>query len=118
MTRLGKAEVAKKIGVKMRTLEYMVYDGEFPPGVKIGQCRWWLEEVVDAWLEAKFAGQREWMRRVPPVTSGEVQAGHARTAAKATQDVQPPPGAAVTERREVISTTLRAAGVPAPVRLV
>src|SRR5690242_17314804 len=59
MGRIGKAEVAKRIGVKTRKLEYMVRDGDFPPGEQPGKSTEWLEEVVDAWLDLTFVAQRE-----------------------------------------------------------
>ncbi len=114
---LGKAEVAKKIGVKIRKLEYMVSDGEFPPGVQIGKSLQWLEEVVDDWLDRAFAPQREWMRS----TLNVPQQGTAECVpalAPATIGTPAAVGAAGNPGPRVITTALSAAGVPAPRRLV
>lgn len=114
---LGKAEVAKKIGVKIRKLEYMVSEGEFPPGVQIGKSLQWLEEVVDAWLDRAFAPQREWMLARPKMH----QQGNAECApalAPATPETLAAVRAVVNPGPRVITTALSAAGVPAPRRLV
>lgn len=115
--RLGKAEVAKKIGVELRKLDYMIRDGEFPPGAKIGKPVEWLEEVVDAWLELTFAPQREWIHRAATAKqfSG---ADDAPALALAIPTVQPIASESASPPSRVITTTLHAAGVPTPVRLV
>lgn len=113
---LGKAEVAKKIGVKIRKLEYMITDKEFPPGVQIGKSLQWLEEVVDDWLDRAFAPQREWMRSGPKVPQGMAECAPAL--APATPETPAAADAAVSPSPRVITTALSAAGVPAPKRLV
>nr|WP_269117396.1 helix-turn-helix domain-containing protein [Ramlibacter monticola] len=114
---IGKSEVAKKIGVKIRKLEYMIREGEFPPGVQIGKSLQWLEEVVDAWLERAFAPQREWMRNGSVVSEGGT-AECAPGLAPVTPQAPTAAVEAVNSGARVITTALSAAGVPAPVRLV
>ena len=118
MKRLGKEEVAKKIGVEVRKLEYMVSDKEFPPGVKIGKGIWWLEEVADAWLDLKFGAQKDWVSRARDAIGqrGE-EAGRASAVAPIPSAIEQSPSIEPVAQGSMISTALKAAGVPAPVRL-
>lgn len=109
--------MAKKIGVKIRKLEYMVSEDEFPPGVQIGKSLQWLEEVVDAWLDSAFAAQRAWVRGAAAMAE-QGRAECAPALAPATPETPNAAGEAVNPRPRVITTALSAAGVPAPTRLV
>lgn len=115
MGRLGKAEVAKKIGAKVRTLEQMIHDEEFPDGVQLGRSKWWLEEVVDDWLDLTFAPQKDWVSRK---RAGIGQRGDAGCAS-APGVVSPAPTVAgrAPKTGSKKSTALKCAAVPPPVRL-
>lgn len=115
--RLGKEEVAKKIGVELRRLDYMISDGKFPPGARIGKPVEWLEEVVDAWLELTFAPQREWIRRAA-IAKQFSGVDDAPALALAIPTAQPSASESASPPSRVITTTLCASAVPAPVRLV
>ena len=57
---LDKKALSARLGLSPRTLEKMVKDGEFPPGVRVGRFLYWTEAVVAAWKERLFASQRTW----------------------------------------------------------
>jgi predicted DNA-binding transcriptional regulator AlpA len=57
---LTKKEVQNKLGICQRTLEYMVKQKRFPPGIRMGKYLKWAEVVVDKWLENTVRGQMEW----------------------------------------------------------
>lgn len=57
---LNKQQLAKRMGVSVRTIENLVHSGEFPGGVRIGRCVYWTERVVVAWQRQLFAAQDNW----------------------------------------------------------
>lgn len=57
---LDKKTLSARLGLSPRTLEKMVKDGEFPPGVRVGRFLYWTEAVVVAWKERLFASQHTW----------------------------------------------------------
>lgn len=60
MQLLNKQQLAKRIGVSVRTVENLVHSGEFPGGVRIGRCVFWTERVVVTWQRQLFAAQDNW----------------------------------------------------------
>jgi len=57
---LNKESLSQRLGVSVRTLEGLVAEGEFPPGVRIGRYLYWTEAAVDAWHERIFSLQLNW----------------------------------------------------------
>lgn len=54
---LSKAQVLKTLNVSERTLENLVREQKFPPGVKLGRSVYWSPSVIQQWLDAQFANQ-------------------------------------------------------------
>ena len=59
-TMLNKAEVAKQLGVAVRTLDSLVAAKEFPPGARVGRHLYWTEVAIRAWHQRVFAAQLAW----------------------------------------------------------
>ena len=57
---LDKQAVVKRIGGSVRTLEKLIKERSFPPGVRLGQTLYWTREVADKWLARKFHEQGIW----------------------------------------------------------
>lgn len=57
---LNKEALSRRLGVSVRTLEGLVAEGEFPPGVRVGRCLYWTEAAVQAWHQRIFAVQLAW----------------------------------------------------------
>lgn len=60
LVRLDKAEVAQRLGIGARTLDKLVADGRFPPGVRFGRFLYWSEQVVLKWQGTLFEAQMAW----------------------------------------------------------
>ncbi|MFC7461032.1 helix-turn-helix transcriptional regulator [Hydrogenophaga defluvii] len=58
--RLSLKEVAERMNMCARSIQKLVAKGRFPRGVYLGRDVFWLETVVDEWLEAQFASQLAW----------------------------------------------------------
>lgn len=58
--RLTLSEVAERLNMCTRSIQKMVKARRFPRGVHLGRDVFWLETVVDQWLEAKFSEQMAW----------------------------------------------------------
>lgn len=58
--RLTLKEVAERLNMCTRSIQKMVKARRFPRGVHLGRDVFWLETVVDQWLEAKFSDQLAW----------------------------------------------------------
>lgn len=54
---LSKAAVLNMLEISERNLENSIREQRFPPGVKIGKKLFWTHEVVQLWLDEKFANQ-------------------------------------------------------------
>lgn len=54
---LSKAAVLSMLEISERNLENIVREQSFPPGVRIGKKLFWAHEVVQSWLDDKFASQ-------------------------------------------------------------
>lgn len=63
MELLAKDAVAARLGICERTLENLTRRGHFPPPVYLGKRAMWAREVVERWLEQKFARQMLWSQR-------------------------------------------------------
>jgi predicted DNA-binding transcriptional regulator AlpA len=57
---LDKATVCTRLAIAPRTLEYMVKNGQFPPGVRVGKHIYWSELAVRKWQLLMFASQEAW----------------------------------------------------------
>ena len=57
---LDKKQLAKRIGVSVRTIENLVKAGEFPAGVRIGRFVYWTEKIITVWQRQLFAAQDNW----------------------------------------------------------
>jgi predicted DNA-binding transcriptional regulator AlpA len=57
---LDKKTLSARLGLSPRTLEKMVKDGAFPPGVRVGRFLYWTEAVVAVWKGRLFASQHTW----------------------------------------------------------
>lgn len=60
LVRLDKAAVAEKLGIGARTLDKLVAEGRFPPGVRFGRFLYWSEQVVLKWQGTLFEAQMAW----------------------------------------------------------
>lgn len=47
-------EVAKRLGVSLRKLEYLISDGNAPVFTRIGRSRKWRLKDVDDWIEKLY----------------------------------------------------------------
>lgn len=63
MKKLTKPELAERLGVSIRSIEYKVKRGELPQGLRIGREVYWLESVVHTWRKHKFSEQLAWQPR-------------------------------------------------------
>jgi predicted DNA-binding transcriptional regulator AlpA len=57
---LKKIELCARLSISLRTLEYMVKEGKFPPPVRIGKYMYWSDKAVFAWQEKLFSKQENW----------------------------------------------------------
>ena len=57
---LKKLEVCAALGISPRTLENLVKDRKFPPGVRVGKFCLWSTKVLDNWRSRQFAIQEAW----------------------------------------------------------
>jgi prophage regulatory protein len=57
---LNKATLAARLSLSTRTIENMVKNREFPPGVRIGKFVYWTETAVAAWQQRLFSVQQAW----------------------------------------------------------
>ena len=48
-------EVLHRIGISRSGLYQRMADGEFPPPVKLGRTSVWIEDEIDAWMNALIA---------------------------------------------------------------
>lgn len=60
LVRLDKAAVAERLGIGARTLDKLVAEGRFPPGVRFGRFLYWSEQVVLKWQGTLFEAQLAW----------------------------------------------------------
>lgn len=63
-TELTKEELAGRLGMSVRQVDYLVRREELPPGKRMGRHLVWLEVVVDAWKRREYAEQLAWAERV------------------------------------------------------
>lgn len=47
-------EVAQRLGVSLRKLEYLISDGNAPLFMRIGRTRKWRLKDVDEWIEILY----------------------------------------------------------------
>lgn len=47
-------EVAQRLGVSLRKLEYLILDGNAPAFMRIGRTRKWRLKDVDEWIEKLY----------------------------------------------------------------
>lgn len=57
MNLIKQHKVEKKLDVSRSTLIRMWKRGEFPKPTKIGNNNFWVEDAVNAWIEARFGGR-------------------------------------------------------------
>lgn len=57
---LTKMDMCARLQVSARTLENMVKDRAFPPGVRVGRFVYWTEGVVAKWVARQFGAQEAW----------------------------------------------------------
>lgn len=60
---LDKQQVARKLGISIRTLDNLVKAGDFPPGVRIGRFLYWSQRTIATWRRNQFASQEQWRPR-------------------------------------------------------
>lgn len=63
---LNKEQLATRLGVSVRQVDYLVQRQELPKGKRKGRQLVWLEEVVVAWKRREFAEQLAWAAGVSP----------------------------------------------------
>lgn len=63
MKQLTKSVLAERLGVSIRSIEYMVKRGELPKGRRLGREVFWLESVVQTWQKHAFSEQLAWQPR-------------------------------------------------------
>lgn len=68
MIKLNKEQVAQKLDVSQRKLDYMISRGEFPPGVRHGKQLLWADAMVTQFDELRFRAQMAWLDRVRAAT--------------------------------------------------
>ena len=51
---IGANEVAKRLGLSLRTFETLVAERKAPTYVRIGRIRKWREADITAWIDAMF----------------------------------------------------------------
>lgn len=61
---LKKNDVARVLGVCIRTLENMVQAGSFPKGVQCGKSLYWHPQIARDWLDSQFERQREEAKKI------------------------------------------------------
>lgn len=59
-TPLKKADVCKLLGISPRTLDNLVRDQKFPPGVRIGRWTHWSPSAIDHYHARLFKMQENW----------------------------------------------------------
>lgn len=64
--KLNKEQLASRLGVSVRQLDYLVRREDLPKGKRKGRQLVWLEEVVVAWKRREFAEQLAWAAGVAP----------------------------------------------------
>lgn len=62
---LGKSDVTQRLGISERTLENLVNEHKFPPGLRLGKHVVWAESVVEQWLLLALAPQMTWAAPQP-----------------------------------------------------
>ena len=60
---LSKKDVQEKLCICERTLENMVRNRMFPPGLRMGKHVKWVEAAVDKWLENSVQAQLNWKNK-------------------------------------------------------
>lgn len=55
-----KVEICRMMGISLRTLENLVKDRQFPPGVRVGKFCYWTIKAVEDWRRRVFAAQEAW----------------------------------------------------------
>lgn len=58
--RLSKADVARTLCIGERTLDKLVAQRKFPPGVRFGRFLYWSEQAVLKWQGSLFEAQMAW----------------------------------------------------------
>jgi predicted DNA-binding transcriptional regulator AlpA len=57
---LTKEDVCQKLRVSARNLGYMVSQGRFPKGARIGKRLYWGEAAVNRWKALQCTEQMKW----------------------------------------------------------
>lgn len=70
---LSKSAVLEILEISERSLENIVREQRFPPGVKIGKKLFWTNDVVKSWLDDQFAKQLEFK---PPIRRSMSRQNH------------------------------------------
>lgn len=60
---LDKQQVARTLGISIRTVDNLVKAGDFPPGVRIGRFLYWSQRTIATWRRNQFASQEQWRPR-------------------------------------------------------
>lgn len=60
LTRLKKSDVCAELGISARTLDNMVLNNRFPPGVRIGKWCYWSSKAIDNFRDREFKLQETW----------------------------------------------------------
>lgn len=60
---LDKQQVARTLGISIRTVDNLVKAGDFPPGVRLGRFLYWSMRTVATWRRNQFASQERWHPR-------------------------------------------------------
>jgi prophage regulatory protein len=60
MQLLKKPAVCAQLNISLRTLDNMIGEGRFAPGVRVGRYLYWTEEAVHRWHTEQFGAQAQW----------------------------------------------------------
>lgn len=60
---LDKQQVAQTLSISIRTIDNLVKEGNFPPGVRLGRFLYWSKRTVVSWRRTQFARQERWRPR-------------------------------------------------------
>lgn len=61
---LTKEQLAERIGVSVRQVDYLVARGQLPAGNRKGKRLKWLEAVAETWKRREYAEQLAWVQSV------------------------------------------------------
>lgn len=76
ITELTKEQLAARLGISVRQLDYLVGRGDLPAGNRRGRKLLWPGAVAVAWTKREFAEQLAWAKAI---TEAIAEKGEARS---------------------------------------